>query len=139
MLIERGCSKPQSTRQDKLVSGSHLSAWGGRMRKYLIVMLASMCLGISLAIPARAQTVDWKAQIRQMKSQQKLERNALKMQQRNMKNSWKTQHTNSAQRAQANHQMERERRDLKQRQKDAKQDLKDRQKSLNAMQHAYNQ
>jgi hypothetical protein len=136
MLMERGYSKPQSIRQDKLVSDSHLSAWGGRMRKYLIVMIASMCLGISLAPSARAQGVDWKAQRRQIKSQQKIEWNSLKTQQHNIKQSWKTQHTSSAQRALASHQMQRERRDLKQRQKDVMQDLRDRQKSLSSMQRA---
>ena len=137
MLVERGYSKPQSLWRDKLASGSHLSAWGGRMRNYLIVMVATMCLGISLASMVRAQNVDWQAQRKQLKSQQKLERNALKVQQQNRKRSWNAGRTTRAERAKANHQMQRERRDLKQKQKDAMQDMKDRRRSLKDMQRAY--
>ncbi len=60
------------------------------MRKYLIVMVATMCLGISLATTVRAQDVDWRAQQKLLKSQQKLERHALKVQQQNRKRSWKS-------------------------------------------------
>ena len=137
MLMERGFSEPQTLRRDELVSGSHLSARGGRMRNYLIVMVATICLGFSLATEARAQNVDWNAQGKMLKSQQKLERSALKVQQQNRKLSWKSQRTNPSQVAQANHEMQRERRDLKQRQKDARQDLKDRQRSTRDMQRAY--
>jgi len=137
MLVERGFSKPQSLRQKELVSGSHLSARGGRMRNYLIVMVATICLGISLATEARAQNVDWHSQQKMLKSQQKLERHDLQVQQQNRKLSWKGQKTSSAQRAQANHEMQRERRDLKQRQKDARQDLKDRRRNVGDMQRAY--
>ncbi|MGD0220824.1 MAG: hypothetical protein ABSF71_00690 [Terriglobia bacterium] len=107
------------------------------MRKYLIVVIATICLGIGLAAPVRAQHVDWQAQRKMLKSQQKLEWHALKVQQQNRRLSWKGQRVSSAQRAQANHQMQRERRDLKMRQKDAMQDAKDRNRSLRAVQHSY--
>lgn len=107
------------------------------MRKYLIVMVAALCLGFVSAIPARAQYVDWHAQKKQLKSQQKLEYNALKVQQRNRRQSWNRARVSSAERARANHQMKRERRDLRQRQKDAMQDMKDRQRSLNAVNRSY--
>jgi len=107
------------------------------MRKYLIVMVATMCLVISSATTVRAQDVGWGAQRKQLKTQQKLERNALKVQQRNRKQSWNRRSVSSAERAQANHQMQRERRNLKQRQKDAMQDMKDRQKALNEMNRSY--
>jgi biopolymer transport protein ExbB/TolQ len=107
------------------------------MRKYLIVMVATMCLGISSATAVRAQNVGWSAERKQLKAQQKLEFNALKVQQRNRKQSWNRQRVTSAERAQANHQMKRERRNLKQRQKDALQDLKDRQKAVSDMNRAY--
>ena len=137
MLMERGFSEPQSLQQNELVSGSHPSARGGRMRKYLIVMVATICLGISLATGVRAQSVDWHAQQKMLKSQQKLEWHALKVQQQNRKLSWKGQQTSSAQRAQANHEMQRERRDLRQRQRDARQDLKDRRRNVGDIQRAY--
>ena len=106
------------------------------MRKYLIVVVATMCLGISLAAPARAQHVDWTTQRKMLKSQQKLEWHALKVQQQNRRLSWKGQRVSSTQRTQAIHQMQRERRDLKMRQKDALQDAKDRSRSLRAVQHS---
>jgi len=137
MLMARGFSKPRSLRREELVSGSHLSARGGSMRNYLIVMVATICLGIGLAAEARAQNVDWHAQQKMLKSQQKLEWHALKVQQQNRKLSWKGQKTSAPQRAQANHEMQRERRDLKQRQKDARQDLKDRRRNVGDMQRAY--
>jgi len=137
MLVERGYSEPQGLRLGELASGSHLSAGGGRMRKYLIVMVATMCLVISSATTVRAQDVGWGAQRKQLKTQQKLERNALKVQQRNRKQSWNRRSVSSAERAQANHEMQRERRNLKQRQKDAMQDMKDRQKALNEMNRSY--
>ena len=100
------------------------------MLNYLIVMVATMCLGFSLATTARApNNVDWRAQQRQLKSLQKQERNALKVQQRNIKRSWKDARASSATRAQALHQMQRERRDLIQKQKDALQNLKDLQRA----------
>jgi membrane protein involved in colicin uptake len=139
MLVERGYSKPQSLRRDKLASGSHLSAWGGRMRNYLIVMVATMCLGISLASAVRAQDVDWRSLQQQLKSQQKHERDALKARQQNLKQSWKNAEISSAARAQAMHQMERERRDLKQKQKDAMQDLKDRKMAFKENQRVFGQ
>jgi len=58
MLMERGFSKPQRLGREELVSGSHLSARGGSMRNYLIVMVAAICLGIGLATEVRAQNVD---------------------------------------------------------------------------------
>jgi hypothetical protein len=109
------------------------------MRKYLIVMVVVVCLGISLAPMARAQSLDWQGARKQLKSQQKLERHSLQVQQRNMKASWKGRPVTSAERTQAKHEMQRASRDLKQRQKDAMQVLKDRQKSLNSMRHAYGQ
>ena len=110
------------------------------MRKYLIVMVATMCLGISLAAAVRAQNVDWRAQRKQLKSQQKLERNALKVQQQNMQAVLEEPSGFPALSAlRQTHQMQRERRDLKQKQKDAMQDLKDRQRALKEMQRAYGQ
>ena len=137
MLMERGFSKPRSLRRDEFVSGSHLSARGGSMRNYLIVMVATICLGICLATQVRAQNVDWHAQQKMLKSQQKLAWHALQVQQQNRKLSWKGQKTSGLDRDRANHEMQRERRDLKQKQKDARQDLKDRQRSTRDMQHAY--
>jgi uncharacterized protein HemX len=139
MMVERGHSKPQSLRRDKLASGSHLSARGGSMRNYLIVMVATMCLGISLASTVRAQNADWRAQRQQLKLQQKRERDALKVQQRNIKQSWKNARVSSAMRAETKHQMQRASRDLKQKQKDTMQDLKDRQRALKENQRIYGQ
>ncbi len=107
------------------------------MRKYLIVMVATMCLGISLATTVRAQNIDWRAQRKQLNSHQKLERHYLKVEQKNRKKSWNSRRVSRAERAQANHQMQRERRNLKQRQKDAVQDMKDRRRSLGEMRRAY--
>jgi hypothetical protein len=107
------------------------------MRNFLIVMVATMCLGISLAESVRAQGGDWRGQRTQLKAQQKIERKAQKRQQQNVKQSWKNQRISNATRDQAKHQMQRERRDLKQRQKDARQDLKDRQKALRETQRIY--
>jgi len=120
---------PQSKGQDKLASGSHQSAWGGRMRNYLIVMVATMCLGISLASTVQAQNTDFRTLQQQLKLQQKRELNALKAQQRSIKQSWKTTQVSNATRAQAKHQMQRDRRNLIQKQKDALQDLKDQQRA----------
>ena len=101
------------------------------MRNYLIVMVATMCLGFSLATTARAQNnVDWRAQQRQLKSLQKQERNALKAQQRNIKRSWKDARASSATRIEAKHQMQRDLRNLKQKQKDALQNLKDQERAF---------
>jgi len=99
------------------------------MRNYLIVMVATVFVGISLATAVRAQNIDWRAQVKQLKSQQKLERDALKVRQRNVKQSWKTARVSSATRAQGTHRMQRERRDLIQKQKDELQNLKDRQRA----------
>ena len=107
------------------------------MRNYLIVMVATICLGIGLATPTRAQNIDWQTQRKMLKSQQKLEWHELQVQQQGRKLSWKHQRVSGAQREQASHQMQRERRDLKQKQKDAMQDMKDRQRSLGEMQRAY--
>ncbi|HTS69987.1 MAG TPA: hypothetical protein VMO17_13480 [Terriglobia bacterium] len=107
------------------------------MHKNLVVMVAAMCLGACLAGAARAQDVDWGAQRRQLKQQQKLELDSLKAQQHNMKQSWSSGHISSAERSRAEHQMQRELRDLKQRQKDAMQDLKDHEKAMKEMHHAY--
>jgi len=136
MLVERGYSWPQSLGREKLASGSHLSAWGGSMRKYLIVMVATTCLGICLASTVQAQSPDWRAERRQLASQQKLERNFLKAQQRSVKESWKNGLVSSTVRAQSKHQMQRANRDLKQKQKDAMQDLKDRQRALKESQRS---
>ncbi len=99
------------------------------MRKYLIVMFASILLGFSLAGAARAQNVDWGAQKKQMMTQQSMEWRNMTLQQKNMKRSWKGQHIASTQRTAAKREMERQRRDLKLRQKDARQDFKDRQRN----------
>ena len=104
------------------------------MRRYLIVMLATICLGMGLATEVRAQNVDWHAQVKMLKSQQKLERHALQVQQQNRRLSWKGQKVSGLDRGRANHEMQREVRDMKQRQKDARQDMKDRRKSVGAMQ-----
>jgi Spy/CpxP family protein refolding chaperone len=138
MLMERGFSKRQCLAQNQFVSGSHLSARGGRMRNYLIVMVATMCLGTCLATMARAQNnVDWHAQQKMLKGQQQLAWHALKVQQHNRKLSWNGHQTSASQRAQADHEMQRERRDLKQKLRDERQDLKDRRRSSRDMQHAY--
>ena len=108
------------------------------MRKNIIAIIATVCLVVGLAATVHAQNINWAAQRKQMKSQQRLERNELKVQQHNRRQSWGARRTTSAERAQANHQMRRERRDLKQRQKDAMQDMKDRKRSLASMRHAYN-
>ncbi len=107
------------------------------MRKYLIVIFASILLGFGLAGAARADNVDWGAQKKQLQSQQKLEWHNLMLQQKNMKHSWKGQQVSSAQRATANREMQRQRRDLKIRQKDARQDLKDRQRNAVTIQRSY--
>ncbi len=106
------------------------------MRNYLVVMVATICLGVGLATGARAQNIDWHTQQKMLKSQQKLEWHTLKVQQQNRVLSWKGQKTSPSQRALAMHEMQRERRDLKQRQKDARQDLKDRRRSVGDMQRA---
>jgi hypothetical protein len=98
------------------------------MRNFLIVMVTTMCMGISLASVVRAQVFDWRGERKQLKAQQKLERVVLKRQQDNVKRSWKNSGISKAMRAQAKHQMQRDRRNLYQRQKDALQDLKDRQR-----------
>ena len=107
------------------------------MRKYLIVVIATTCLGIVFAAPAQAQHVDWRSQRKMLKSQQNLEWHALKVQQQNRRLSWRGQKVSSAQRAQAKHQMQRERRDLRMRQKDQLQDARDRNRSLRAVQRSY--
>ena len=99
------------------------------MRNCLIVMVATMCLGFGFAPTVRAQNVDWRAQVKQLKAQQKLDLNALKARQRSVKQSWKNTQVSPATRAQAKHQMQRERRDLIQKQKDALQNLKDLQRA----------
>lgn len=109
------------------------------MRKYLIVMVAAMCLGISSASAVRAENADWRSQQKQLKAHQKIERNALRAQQRNIKRSWKNVHVSSASRTETKHQMQRSSRDLNQRQKDAMQDLRDRQKALKENQRVYGQ
>jgi hypothetical protein len=81
--------------------------------------------------------VDWHAQQKILKSQQKLAWHALKVQQQNRKLSWKGQQTSASQRGPANHEMQRERRDLKQKQRDERQDLKDRRRNVGDMQRAY--
>ena len=107
------------------------------MRNFSIVMVASLCLGMSIASGVRAQSIDWRAVRKQLRTQQKMERNALKTQQGNIKRSWKQLQVSKPIRDQAKHQMQRERRDLNQRQKDAMQDLKDRQKVLKQYQKIY--
>ena len=109
------------------------------MRNYLIVMVATVCLGLGLTTALRAQNSNWRAQQQQLKTQQKLERNALKVRQRNIKQTWKNSHVSNVTRTQAKHQMQREHRDLVQRQKDARQDLKDRQKALKENRRGYHQ
>lgn len=107
------------------------------MRKFLIVMVATMCLGISLAGTVQAQDSDFRSLQQQLKSQQKRERDALKVQQQNIKQSWKNAQVSSATRAQAKHQMQRDRRNLKQKQKDAMQNLKDQQRAWKENQRNY--
>ena len=109
------------------------------MRRFLVVMVAAMGVGICLAGAARADNAGLRAQRQQLKEQQKRERNALKLQQQNMKQSWRNGYVSSAQRAAMKHQMQRARRELKMRQKDAMQDLKDRQRSMREMQRIYGQ
>src|SRR5271169_4687062 len=99
MLLERGYSKPHRLRRGKLASGSHRIARGGRMRKFWIVMVATICLGIGSAAAVRAQNVDWRTQKKQIQKQQKVEYNALKTQQRNRRRSWNRQSVSSAERA----------------------------------------
>jgi len=103
------------------------------MRKHLIVMVAAMCLASSSIPLARAQGLNWGAQRKSLKSQQKLERKNLKNQQKNVKKAWKSQKITSAEHTQASHQMQRERRTLKQSQKGALQDMKDRQRTVQTM------
>jgi len=107
------------------------------MRNYLMVMVATIGLGMSLASAFPARDADWQAQQKQLKVQQKLERKALKDQQRNVKQSWKNSRVDSATRAYTKHQMQRASRDLKLKQKDARQDMKDRHKQLQAMERVY--
>jgi len=109
------------------------------MRKFLVAMVAAMCVGICLAGGARADNAELRAQRQQLKEQQRRERNALKLQQQNMKQSWKNGNVPSAQRSAMRHQMQRSIRDLKTRQKDSMQDLKDRQRSMRDMQRANGQ
>jgi hypothetical protein len=107
------------------------------MRNFLIVMVTTMCMGISLASVVRAQDFDWRGQRKQLKAQQKVERIALKRQQQSAMRSWKTFAVSKAARTQAKHQMQRDRRNLHQRQKDALQDLKDRQRIFKETSKAY--
>jgi uncharacterized protein HemX len=107
------------------------------MRNYLIVMVAAMCLGISLASTVQAQNTDFRTLQQQLKLQQKRELDALKLQQRNIKQSWKNAQVSNATRAQAKHQMQRDRRNLIQKQKDAMQNLKDQQRALKESQRTY--
>lgn len=107
------------------------------MRKYFILMFATLCFGIGLTTALQAQNVDSRTQRKMLKSQQKLEWHALRVEQQNRRLSWKAQKVSSAQRVQANHQMQRERRNLKQRQRDAMQDMRDRNRSQRAIQRAY--
>jgi hypothetical protein len=109
------------------------------MRTSLIIMVATLCLGVGLATETRAQTIDWNAQMQALKAQQKLEWHALQVQHQTRRNSWKGLEVSGLDRSRANHEMQREARDLKQKQKDARQDLKDRQKALGAMQRGYAQ
>jgi hypothetical protein len=139
MHVERGQFEPQSLRRDKLASGSHLSAGGGRMRNLLIVMVATLCLGFSLASTVRAQSSSLIEQRQQLKVLQKRERKALELLQRNQKHSLKGQVISKAARLQAKHQMQRDRRAMRDRQKDEMQDLKDRQRALKESQRAYGQ
>jgi uncharacterized protein HemX len=109
------------------------------MHKYLTLIVAAMCLGIGLAGAVPTRDSDWQAQKKQLKVQQKRERNALKIQHKNVKQSWKGTKTSSATKAYSKHQMQRANRDLKTRQKDARQDMKDRHKALQEMQRTYRQ
>jgi uncharacterized protein HemX len=139
MHVERGQLEPQSLRRDKLASGSHLSAGGGRMRNLLIVMVATLCLGFSLASTVRAQSSNLREQRKQLKVRQKQERKTLKLLQKNQNHSRKGQVISKAVRLQAKHQRQRDRRAMRDRQKDERQDLKDRQRALRESQRAYGQ
>ena len=100
------------------------------MRNLLVVMIATLILSLSVASPVRAQNSNLRDQRKQLKLQQKRERNALKTQQKNIKASWNKQPVSKAIRLESKHQMERDRRSLRERQKDARQDLADHQRAL---------
>lgn len=109
------------------------------MPKILVLIVAAGCLGLGVANAKQAQRVDWGAQSKQLKVQQKRERHDLKVQQRNIKKSWKNSHLTGATRTYAKHQMQRANRDLKTKQRDQRQDIKDRQKTLRERQREYGQ
>jgi hypothetical protein len=100
------------------------------MRNLLVVMIATLILSLSVASPVRAQNSNLREQSKQLKLQQKRERNALKIQQKNIKASWNKQPVSKAIRLQSKHQMERDWRSMRERQKDARQDLADHQRTL---------
>lgn len=109
------------------------------MRKFVVMTVIIAGVAFCLAGVAKADNTGFKAQRKQLKLEQKRDRNALKMQQHNIKQSWKSGHVSRVQREQVKHQMERSSRDLKLQQKDAMQDLKDRQRSYKEIQRAYGQ
>ena len=128
-----------SLRRDVLVLDSYRRAWGGRMRNLLILMVATLCLGLSLARPVRAQNSHRREQLKQLKIRQKLERKNLKVQEKNRQLSFRHQRISKASRLQAKHQMQRERREMHAKQRDEKQDLKDSRRALTERQRAYGQ
>lgn len=100
------------------------------MRNLLVVIIATLVLSLSVASPVQAQNSNPREQIKQLKLQQKRERNALKIQQKNIKASWNKQPVSKAIRLESKHQMERDWRSMRERQKNARQDLADQQRAL---------
>ncbi len=100
------------------------------MRKSLIMMVAAMCLGAGLAVNALAdEPIDWRAQEKQLKQSQKVERDAMKLKERQIRQSLKATPVPVATRDTIIHKMQREHRDLLLKQKDARQKLKDQEKA----------
>jgi hypothetical protein len=107
------------------------------MRNYLIMIVAAMCLASGLSVTALADnTVDWRAQERQLKQAQKSERDGMKLKERQIRQSLKANPPPTSTRDTIIHKMQHDHRDMILKQKDAMQKLKDQEKAYREYQRA---
>jgi len=109
------------------------------MRNVLIVTVATLCFGFSLAGSTRAQDINFRDERRNLNALYKQDWNALKVRQKNQMQSLRGREVSPAVRAEAKHKMQRERRALRDKHKDEMQELKDRQRALRESQRIYGQ
>ena len=104
------------------------------MRKFLVVAITALIMGMMLVARLRAQDNPLKVQKQVLKAKQKEERAALTLRKRNWHQSLSGQPLPKSERLRVKHQMDREERELRDRQKDEQQDFKDRQRQMKEMQ-----